>query len=105
MQRIESDFSVYLEQLLAKRNMKFCAAFVVMSCLIGASIAVPVQQQQQQQQIEEAHIIVPALDGLIQEAAQEVQAIRKARQILDVDIGVFNGGMWIDLESVLCAHV
>lgn len=67
--------------------------------LVAVALALPVEQQVQAQQV---HHSVPALEGVLVEAASEVEAIRKARQLLDVDIDIFSGGGMCDLSADKC---
>lgn len=46
--------------------------------MVAVALAVPVQQQQQPSSVVPA---VPALEGILVEATNEVEAVRKARQI------------------------
>lgn len=71
--------------------MKQCVALVFVT-LVAASLALPLEQQRPQQQA--ANPQFPALQEVLVEATSEVEAIRKARQILDVNVGLYNGGMF-----------
>lgn len=78
--------------------MKCAVVALVFVTLAAASLALPVVQQQQA-----ANPQFPALQEVLVEATSEVEAIRKARQILDVNVGLYNGGMCdkVTVEAVI----
>lgn len=58
-----------------------CTVFVFIG-MAAVVMALPVEQQPQ----------IPALDSVLVEATSEVEAVRKARQILGGNFGLLNGG-------------
>lgn len=73
-------------------------SLVIAIGMAAVVLALPVEQHQSQQG---SSVVAqfPGLDPVLIEATREVEAIRKARQILDVNVGVINGGMCISYNK------
>lgn len=66
------------------------ASIVLLAVVCSVAVAIPLSAPPQGNDAIAPN--VPALQSIIVEAGSEIEAVRKARQILDVNVDILSGG-------------